>query len=197
MLRLTVSRPVCLGVNPSFGVRDQVLVTAKHLCVCKVGLPLWREDRSVVYNCCWSQQRSHSRSPSPTGLMTIFYCLRFEIHPVKARSLYLYPSGSESPRCIPRHWASFSSTPATRGDKRRINQQLNYWSSLFRPGTDYTENVSSINASSPVVLSLPGKQRVYRIVPCCFTAACLYGCFLAIGLHVTIYCNHEVRVLLC
>jgi hypothetical protein len=33
--------------------------------------------------------------PSPMGLMTTFYCLRFEIPPTwKARSLYLHPPGT-------------------------------------------------------------------------------------------------------
>jgi hypothetical protein len=42
------------------------------------GAPPWREDGSVVYNCCWSSPVQSFSAPSPAGLMTIFYCLRFE-----------------------------------------------------------------------------------------------------------------------
>jgi hypothetical protein len=41
-------------------------------------LPLWREEWSVVYNCCWSSETQSFSGPSPAGLMTIFYCLSFE-----------------------------------------------------------------------------------------------------------------------
>jgi hypothetical protein len=50
ILRLTVSRPVCLG----------------------------REDGSVFYNCRWSSPAQSFSGPSPFGLVTIFYCLRFQ-----------------------------------------------------------------------------------------------------------------------
>jgi hypothetical protein len=40
--------------------------------------PLGREDRSIVYNCCWSSPAQSFSGLSPAGLMTIFYCLRFE-----------------------------------------------------------------------------------------------------------------------
>jgi hypothetical protein len=46
-----------------------------------VGHPLWQEDGSVVYNCCWvspAQSLSGSRS---VRLMTIFYCLKCDIPP--------------------------------------------------------------------------------------------------------------------
>jgi hypothetical protein len=39
---------------------------------------LWREDRSVIYNCCWSSPAHSFSGPSPVGLATIYYCLRFE-----------------------------------------------------------------------------------------------------------------------
>jgi hypothetical protein len=39
---------------------------------------LWREDGSVVYNCCWSRQRSLSQIRVPRDPWPHFYCLRFE-----------------------------------------------------------------------------------------------------------------------
>jgi hypothetical protein len=45
---------------------------------------------------------------SPAGLMTIFYCLRFETPPTwRARSPYLYPPGIWWPSYTPRHWVPF------------------------------------------------------------------------------------------
>jgi hypothetical protein len=39
---------------------------------------LWREGEFVVYNCCWTSPAQSFSSPSPLGLGTVFYCLRFE-----------------------------------------------------------------------------------------------------------------------
>jgi hypothetical protein len=39
---------------------------------------LWREDESVGYSCCWPSPAQSFSGPSPMGLATIFYCLRFE-----------------------------------------------------------------------------------------------------------------------
>jgi hypothetical protein len=43
-----------------------------------VGCPLWREDGSVFCICCWSLPAQSFSGPSPLGLATVFYCLRFE-----------------------------------------------------------------------------------------------------------------------
>jgi hypothetical protein len=39
---------------------------------------LWREDGSVVNNCCWHSPEQSFSGPSPVRLVTIFCCLRFE-----------------------------------------------------------------------------------------------------------------------
>jgi hypothetical protein len=76
--------------------------------------PLWREDGSVVYNCCWSSPAQSFWGPSPTGLMTTFYCLRLGTPPTwRARYPYLYPPLTGWPSYTPRHWISFSSLPTT------------------------------------------------------------------------------------
>jgi hypothetical protein len=54
MLRPTVSRPVCLGVKPHLGPKTRFLLLSDSCGFAHVGRPLWREDGSVVCNCCWS-----------------------------------------------------------------------------------------------------------------------------------------------
>jgi hypothetical protein len=45
-----------------------------------VGGPLWRGDRSDFCICCWPLPAQSFSCPSPFGLATIIYCLRFEIY---------------------------------------------------------------------------------------------------------------------
>jgi hypothetical protein len=79
------------------------------------GHPLWWEDGSVVCNCCWSSPLPSFLGPSPTELMTIFYCLRFETPPTwRAKSPYLYPPGTAWPSYILRLLVPFLSPPMTR-----------------------------------------------------------------------------------
>jgi hypothetical protein len=67
-----------------------------------------------------------SRIRSPAGLMTIFYCLRFQTTPTwRARSPYLYPPGTGWPSYTPRHWVSFSSQSYGAGIRTRLHAGLN------------------------------------------------------------------------
>jgi hypothetical protein len=59
--------PIC-GLRPDFYYCGFV----------DVGRSLWREDRSVVYNCCWPSPEHSFSGPSVMGLVTIFYCFRFD-----------------------------------------------------------------------------------------------------------------------
>jgi hypothetical protein len=84
--------------------------------------PLWREDGSVVYNCCWPLPAQWFSGSSPARLMTIFYCLRFETPSTwRAKSPYLYPPGTGWPSYIPRHWVPFSSQGYGGGIRTRLN----------------------------------------------------------------------------
>jgi hypothetical protein len=76
--------------------------------------PLWRQDGSVIYNCCWPSPAQSFSGRSPARLIK-FYCLRFETHPTwRAKSLYLYPPGIGWPSYTPRHWVPFSSSSTIR-----------------------------------------------------------------------------------
>jgi hypothetical protein len=66
--------------------------------------------------------------PSPAGLMTIFYCLRFETSPTwRARSLYLYPPGTRWPGYTPGHWVPFSSRPTTHRATVEVFKPASTW----------------------------------------------------------------------
>jgi hypothetical protein len=73
-LRLTVSQSVSLGVAPHLGL---MIDWQLRSCFCGV-CSLWREDGSVFCISCWPLPAQSFSGPSPFGLATIFYCLRFE-----------------------------------------------------------------------------------------------------------------------
>jgi hypothetical protein len=53
------------------------------------------EERTVIYNYCWSSPAQSFSGPSPGRLMTKFYCLRFESpSTLRVRSPYLYAAGT-------------------------------------------------------------------------------------------------------
>jgi hypothetical protein len=105
MLRPTLSRPVYFGL----GHPSRHMATDSWSFV-DVGRPAWREDESVVYNGGWASPGQSFLGPSPAGLMTIFYCLKFETLPTwRTKSPYLYAPGKERPSYTPRHWVLWRS----------------------------------------------------------------------------------------
>jgi hypothetical protein len=111
-------------------------------CYCQTvaGLLMWGavsdETTGVIYNYCWSSPAQSFSGPSAAGLMTTFYCLRFET------------LGTSRVRC------PYFLVILKVGKKsvRPFTQliQSNYLVLVICPGTDRTENVSSIIACSLV-----------------------------------------------
>jgi hypothetical protein len=94
MLLPTADRQVCPDI-----------LTIRQLRICWRAAHSLTEDGSVVYNCFWSSTAHTFSGPSPAGLITIFYCLKFRALPTwRARSPYLYSPGTEWPSPNPRHW---------------------------------------------------------------------------------------------
>jgi hypothetical protein len=145
--------------------------------------PLWQEDGSVVYDCCWSSSAQSFSGFSPAGLMTIFYCLRFETLPTwRARSPYLYPPRTGWPCYTPRHWVPFSSPPTTcRATVEVLDpaSTLGYESWLYSSGTDRTGN-----GSSTLTLCSTSSRVCLAVHYCVFSRVaretmCLQSCSLA------------------
>jgi hypothetical protein len=75
--RRSVSQSI-LEQSTHLGLTTRFLLLSDNYGFPGVGCSLWREDGSVVYNCCWPSPAQSFSGPSPVGLVTIFYCLRFE-----------------------------------------------------------------------------------------------------------------------
>jgi hypothetical protein len=99
------------------GLMTRFLLLSDSCGFVDVGCSLWQENGSAVHSCCRSSSALSFSGPSPGGLVTIFYCLKFETPPTwRARSPYLYPPGTGWPSYTPRHWVPFLSPPMTRRD---------------------------------------------------------------------------------
>jgi hypothetical protein len=99
------------------GLTTRFLLLSDSCGFVTVGRPLGRENGSAVYNCCWSSPAQSFLGPSPAGLVTIIYCLKFETPPTwRVRSPYLYPPGTGWSSYTPRHWVPFSTASNARID---------------------------------------------------------------------------------
>jgi hypothetical protein len=94
MLRPTVSRSICgLVSSPHLGLMARFLLLSDSCVFVEAGRLLWREEWSVVYNCCWTSPALSFWGLSPAGFMTLFYCLRLETPQPEGsgRSIYTPP----------------------------------------------------------------------------------------------------------
>jgi hypothetical protein len=73
-----------------------------HLQFSNMMWPLWREDGFVLSGCCWASPALTVLGPSPADLVTILYCLNFEIPPTRrGMILYLLPQEHGGPVQFP------------------------------------------------------------------------------------------------
>jgi hypothetical protein len=90
ILRPTFSRPWCQAP-----IRGGGGAWPRHYCHTVADLLMWRplsrEDESVVCNWYWASPMQSWLGPSAAGIITLFYCFTFEIHPIwRANFLYLF-----------------------------------------------------------------------------------------------------------
>jgi hypothetical protein len=71
-------RSVSKSCRAPFGAHDQIFITYDSYGLVFVRRPLWREDGSVFCICCWPFPAQSFSGPSPLGITTIIYCVRFE-----------------------------------------------------------------------------------------------------------------------
>jgi hypothetical protein len=91
--------------SPLLGLMTRFFNTARHLRVYWYGEPSLTRRRVCLLQLVLSSPAQSFSGPSPAGLMTTFYSLRFETPPTwRTRSLYFYPPGTGWPGYISRHW---------------------------------------------------------------------------------------------
>jgi hypothetical protein len=111
-----------LASSPHLGPKTRFLFLSDSRGFVDVGRRLWREDWSVVYNCCWSSPAHSFPCPSPAGLMTTFYCLRFDTPPTwRATSPYLHTQEQGGPVTPPGTGFAFHRLLRFAGIRRRYS----------------------------------------------------------------------------
>jgi hypothetical protein len=141
-----------------------------------ITLPLWwwcskyvdlsDKKTGVIYYCCWPSPAQSFSSPSPARLMTTFYCLRFKIPPTwKARSPYLYPTGTRWPSCTPKQSSLFVAFYNLQGYSGCIWTHLHMGLFLNQSNvllTTFQHGLRRKHHSSVAVQLLPLKQACLR-----------------------------------
>jgi hypothetical protein len=103
-VKITVTLRLTVGQSVSLCVMTRYLLRFGSYSLVFMGRPVWREDGSVFCICCWPLPAQSFFGPSPLGLATIFYCLRFETSP----SVASYDSQGHGGGIRPRLHTGFS-----------------------------------------------------------------------------------------
>jgi hypothetical protein len=114
MLHLTVSQSILVS-SPMWGPR-QVFCYCHTCRFIDVGRPLWREDGSAIYSCCWLLPVQPFLDLEYSGTHDHILLSWIQESPnLEDQVPYSYPSGIGWSSYTPRHWVPFSSPPMTRG----------------------------------------------------------------------------------
>jgi hypothetical protein len=127
-------RPVdqsVLDCSTHLGLTTRSLLLLNSYGFVDVGRSLWREDRYVVYSCCWSSPGKSFTGLSPLELATVFYCLRFETSLSVASYYSQGYGGGIRPRLH---------TGITHGiEREKVTLRLAFYRQSFRLGAEPLE----------------------------------------------------------
>jgi hypothetical protein len=94
---------------------NQIFIIVRPLWVCCCRMFSLTRGWAVGYNCCRVSPAPSFSGPRPTGLLTIFYSVKFETLPTwRAKSPYLNPPGTGWPSYTSRHWVYSTRSPLSK-----------------------------------------------------------------------------------
>jgi hypothetical protein len=126
---------------------------------------------SVVYNYCLPSPAQSFSGPSPAGLVTIYYCFRFQTSQPGGPGFRIYIPQEQGGPVIPPGTgflfvASYDLQGYGGGIRNRLHTEFSRnrsYSSLYSLGTDRTENTAS-NSSSIVACVFFGHYLATAVV---------------------------------
>jgi hypothetical protein len=112
--RLAVYRQSVLPTSPLRPTTSSFFFIWTLAVIVLMQLPLWREDGSVVYNCCWSSTSAVILGSESRGTHDHILLSQIREPPTwRAWSPYLYSPRTGWHSYTPRNWVAFSSPPTT------------------------------------------------------------------------------------
>jgi hypothetical protein len=129
--RRSVGQSVLVS-SPHLGLMTRFLLLSDNCGFVDMGRPLWREDGSVVYNCCCLRQRSHSQVRVPRGSWPHFTVSDLRLPQPKGPGSCIYIPQEQGGPVIPPGIGLNNHTPAIElrvlinlGADRKQNTPLN------------------------------------------------------------------------
>jgi hypothetical protein len=130
-----------------------------------VGRVLWYENGSVVYNCSWPSPAKLFLRSSPAGLISIFYCIRFENLPPGGPDPRMYnpqeQGGPVMPQALDSLFVASYNSLGYRGGHLWLTPDVSYYNisvSYCCRGNMLVSNGRCIFTNLAVVV----QQRVYK-----------------------------------